>query len=341
VSVIRVRSHERIDYKRCPKKWYWKWRKGLVPKALSFGPLELGTWVHDAFAGWYGEGTTRNGILLDHFTMHAEMGMQLAQEEGCPDYLIEKAEELIGLGSAMMRAYTIEYGDDPAVYVLGAEIPLDFSIPIGDGTTAHHLLKPDLVYQDTQGDAWLMEHKTATTIRTGHLVIDDQARPYGVMAEAALRKAGILRQGQHVRGIMYNFIRKTLPDLRPRDAAGKALNKDGTVSRRQTAPMFLRHPVRLTRAAKAATLRRLQDEVIEIAVMGLMLRANQASDPRVVDRLGKTPHSSCERFCQYFPICVAEENGMDTRDMERLMYVRQNPYDYGATTDVPTSFEMG
>src|SRR5262249_32943090 len=58
-----IRSHERIDYKRCTKKWYWKWRKGLVPKAAQFGALELGTWMHDALAQWYGPGLQRRGRL--------------------------------------------------------------------------------------------------------------------------------------------------------------------------------------------------------------------------------------------------------------------------------------
>lgn len=337
MSVIRIRCHERIDYKRCQKKWFWKWRKGLVPKALSFGPLELGTWVHNALAPWYGRGTRRNGSLLCNFITEAASAIAQAQKAGAPDYLLEKAEQLAGLGAAMMSAYAAEYGNDPDVRVLGTEVPLDFSIPIGDATTAHHILKPDLVYQDVRGDAWLMEHKTAATIRTGHLVIDDQARTYGVMAEQALRKAGILRIGQRFRGIMYNFIRKALPDMRERDATGKALNKNGTVSARQTAPMFLRHPVRLTRTAKAVTLNRLRDEVITIATTTTIIRAM----PSAHTQLSKTPHSSCERFCQFFALCVAEENGTDTRDMERLMYVRQNPYDYGETTDDPSSFEMG
>lgn len=337
MRTIRVRSHERIEFKRCQKKWFWKWRKGLVPKAKAFGALELGTWKHDALAAWYGTGYARHPSLVDLFNDRANAALMEAQELGIPDYLLEQAEGIACLGAAMAGAYQKTYGNDPEVKVLAAEVPLEFSIDIGLPKPAIHLLKPDLVYEDKAGDAWLMEHKTAATIRTDHLVIDDQARPYGAMAERALRKAGILREGQQFRGIMYNFLRKGFPDLREVDASGKSLNKDGTVSKRQPQRMFLRYAVKMTDKAKAIALRRIQGEVRDIAQATLAL----VEDPRAHRYLTKTPHMSCPRFCQYFALCEAEEQGTDITEMERSLFVRQNPYDYGETTDIATSFEMG
>jgi len=335
-----IRSSERMTYKRCPKKWYWAWRMGLVPKRITFGALDLGTWVHDAFDGWYGKGLRRTDAPLhQHFSEIAEQAIGIASANGAPDYVLDKAHELAALGQAMTEAYQDHYGQDPDVNVIGAEIPLEFSLADENGLViAKHLLKPDLVFLDRQGDAWLMEHKTATQIVTEHLTIDDQARPYGAMAERALRKIGLLRKGSRFRGIMYNFLRKAFPDDRLTNDKGQALNKNGTVSKKQPAPLFKRHPVEMTRQAKVVTLQRLQAETILITGLTERLRDGRLQ----ADLLQKTPSKGCPRFCDYFAICQAEDGGADIRQMTRDMYQRRNPYTYdAATTEDVSTFEMG
>jgi len=337
--IALVRSHERMDYKRCPTKWYWKWRVGLVPVAKSFGALDLGTWVHYAFEHWYGMGYKRNGDLVEHFRIAVDAAIRNAVEAQAPPWAIEQAEELAALGEAMMIAYQRFYGADKSVYVLAVEIPLEFSIPdpVSGEVIAIHKLKPDMVYRDLQRDVWLMENKTAAQIRTEHLVIDDQARPYGAMAERALRKLGIIDPRAEFKGIMYNFIRKALPDEREMNKEGKYLNKNGTISKRQPTPLFLRYPVKLTRPAKVRTLERVRGETVLLTMLTESLR-NKRIDPR---DLPKTPHSSCSKTCQFFTMCVADEQGTDIRDMQKNMYVRQDPYDYEDSTDIPAGFEMG
>lgn len=336
-----VRSHERMDYKRCPTKWYWKWRLGLVPKAKSFGALDLGTWVHYALQLWYGLGYKRNGSLVEHFRAAVDAAISEAVKAQAPLWVIDQAEELAALGEAMMIAYEKFYGKDKSIYVLAVEIPLEFTISDLEGNVvAVHRLKPDMVYTDSRwgkGGVWLMENKTATQIRTEHLVIDDQARPYGAMAERALRQLDIIPKSAPWEGIMYNFIRKALPDEREMNAEGKYLNKNGTVSKRQPAAMFLRHPVKMPRLARVRALQRIRLETVEITAMTEAVRAKRINPAS----LGKTPHSSCAKTCQFFTMCVADEQGTDIRDMRNTMYVRQDPYIYEDTTDIPIGFEMG
>lgn len=333
-----IRRGERAAYYRCPKMWYWAWRKGLVPKTKQFGALDLGSWMHLALAEWYGRGYRRNGDLKAIFHAHAMNAISNAIEEGAPQYTIEKAEELLSLGEAMAEAYQVHYGSDPKVYVLTAEIPLEFTISGEDGEIiAIHKLKPDLVFVDSNRDVWLMEHKTAGSIRTEHLVIDNQARPYGAMAERSLTKLGYLKRGQQFKGILYNFLRKGLPDLRPTDAKGYALNKDGSVSKRQPAALFLRKPIVMSRKAKIITLRRLQQDAILLTMLTQSLKEGsiKAAD------IPKTPHYSCPKICPFFTLCVAEEEGTDIRHMERALYVRRDPYIYEEeTTDEFAGFEM-
>lgn len=330
-----VRSHERMTYKRCQKQWYWHWRKGLVPKAKRFGALDLGTWMHDGLADWYQEGTSRGGNLSELVYKHSAEAINQAVRDGAPEYEIEKAEELQTLAHCMAEAYQAHYGGDVKVRVISAELPLEFTFPGPEGLEVIHRLKPDLVYVDDNDDVWLMEHKTAASIRTEHLVIDDQARPYGAMAATALQRLGLLR-GRRFKGIMYNFLRKAVADERERNEQGQYLNKNGTVSRRQPPAYFMRYPVLLTAPARRVTLERIAQETAEIAYVTRRLRAGL--DP---DTLQKTPHRSCPKFCDYFTMCTMEENGAPIEDFMRSQYVRQNPYNYGDSTEEVATFEMG
>lgn len=334
-----VRSHERIDYKRCPKKWYYKWRLGLVPRAISFGALDLGSWMHLAFQDWYQAGRKRNGSLAALFADHAQAAIKAAGRNGAPDHAIDQADQLALLGEAMAGAYESHYGKDAETNVIAAELPLEFTIsdPVTREVIAIHRLKPDLVFADSSGDVWLMEHKTAAQIRTDHLSIDDQARPYGVMAERPLRKAGLIKRGSEFKGIVYNFLRKAFPDDRERNADGKALNKNGSVSKRQPAALFARRKVRLTDDAKRVALDRIYADTVVVTELTKSLRSKHL----LRETIPTTPHHSCPRFCQYFSLCELEEQGGDWRGLQRSAFVRRDPYDYGESTDEPNTFEMG
>lgn len=334
----RIRSHERIDYKRCPKKWYWKWRKGLTPKNKSFGATDLGTWMHEALAQRYTN--KRRASLYHWFNAIAGEALRQARINEVPEHLFADAQQLAQLGLAMAAAYDRHYGDDPDVHVIDAEIPLEIEITNPTGKViAVHKFKPDLLYADQNNDVWLMEHKTAKSISSlEHLVIDDQARAYVAMAELALREAGYLQRGQVFKGVMYNYLRKALPDEREKNAEGKYLNKNGTVSKSQPPPYFVRHPVTMTSSAKLIALRRLQRECSEITEYRRFI-IEGIEKP---EHISKTPHKSCPRFCDYFTMCVVEEQGGNIREMQRSMYVRQDPYAYDEeTADEPLTFEMG
>lgn len=341
-NLPQFRSHEGIDYKRCVKKWYWRWRKGYVPKRRQIGALDLGTWVHEALAKWYSpiRGGSRHDVSLeDLFTNIAESAIAWAATDGASQEELDKAEELFMLGKAVLSAYQEAYRDD-GFKTIAAEIPMEVEVHDADGKpVALYKLKPDLV-GFYRGGIWLFEHKTAAAVRTDHLAIDDQARPYGALAEMELRRLGLIGPRDKLKGVMYNFLRKGMPDERAINEKGQALNKNGTVSKRQSAPLFKRHPVLLSDKAKAATLRRKRLEVLEIIGMTRMLREGKLN-PRW---LSKTPHWSCPRQCDFFAICTLEEDGADTREMERDLYFRQNPYLYDEehdTTDDRPTFEMG
>jgi len=337
-----IRSGERADYKRCKKKWFWAWRMGLVLRAARFGPLELGTWVHAALADWYRNTALgrRRSSLSELLWSHAQRDIDAAIQAGAPEHVINEALEIQRLGMLMTSAYQQHYASDAKLAVVAVEIPLEFTISNGQGKViAVHKFKPDLVFMQQDG-VWLMEHKTASSIRTEHLVLDDQARPYGAMAERALRNLGLIESAQGFKGILYNFLRKAVPDTRPTNADGKYLNQNGSVSKSQPPPLFVRKPITLTAKQKVITLRRVQAETIEITGVARRLRSN----PQHAEWLQKTPHRSCPKTCDFFAMCVAEEEGTDITSMQEMMFFRRNHYLYEeehATTDEHIVFEMG
>lgn len=339
VDLPVITSSERADFKRCPKRWYWKWRMGLVPRMRTFGALDFGAWMHEGLAEWYQPGTKRNGQLADWFEIAAHHALNTAEENGqATDTALEAAEPLVALGIEMANAYQTHYRREK-IRIINTEIPLEFTFNHPNGLiVAAHKIKPDGLLQDENGDFWLFEHKTAKQIQTEHLVIDDQARPYGSMAEPALRKAGYLKRGARFRGILYNFLRKALPDQRPTNSKGQYLNKDlVTVSKRQPPPYFVRKKVTMTVAAKKITLSRVRDETLAITEMTLALRTGEIHP----DRLQKTQHRSCPKTCPFFDMCVAEEGGANIRDFHRRMFRREDPYLYhkDSTEDV-AGFEI-
>lgn len=339
---VLIRSHEIMNFKRCPKMWFWKWRMGLVPKEKSFGALDLGTWIHDAFAHWYsksGKRRTMAGLVwcFDHFALKALD----SAPANTPQHVLDKAHELYTLGRAMLTAYAEQYQGDKDWEIIGAEIPLEIEITDQYGqSVGTYRMKLDLVIRDrTTGKIWIIEHKTAKAIRVEHLSIDGQARPYGALAELAMKRAGILKPKETVEGILYNFLRKAMPDVRETNSEGLALNKDGSVSARQPSPLFKRHPVKLTTKAKRVALERIRLDVIEI--MGTRFMLHRAKDrEQMVSRISKTSHWSCPRFCEYFTMCELEEQGGDIRQLQRGMFIRRDPYQY-ETTDEVFGFEMG
>lgn len=333
-----IRSSERVDFKRCPKKWYWNWRRGLVPRKQMFGALDLGTWKHTALEWRY---TSEEKITLeDAFKRASSAAIAAAMTAQTLSQLEqEKLEKLQILGLGMARGYDRFYGDDPEIAEpIGAEIPLEFDIENEQGEViARHALKPDLLYRNQRDEVWLLENKTAAQITLEHLPIDDQARAYATMAEISLRRQGYLRRGEHVKGVMYNFLRKRMPDTREQNAQGLYLNKNGTVSKQQPTPIYVRHPVVLSNTSKLIALRHLQREAIAITRVTAALRSKEL-DP---GHLLKTPHKNCPKLCPFFAMCAVEEQGGDHRQMERNLYRRENPYTYQAeSTDVPVSFDL-
>lgn len=371
-EILHVRNSERGTLDRCPQQWWWGWREGLKPKETS-KPLWFGTGIHLALAEYYQPGKKRSKDMIDlwrEFTKEEAEYMRVHVGSIDEDMYVEARD----LGEQMLLGYMREYDGDKHWDVIATEQTFEVRIPWADtveGTDDRMTMQYREWLHATYGDYFLlngtfdgvyrdkedkriklMEHKTAASISVGHLPMDNQAGTYWMVAQTVGRSQGWLTQREGIKEITYNFLKKSLPDKRPRDQYGyvtnipkrehyiaalqdhlENINKPPTMaimqqmadergitvlgerSSRQPPPLFVRHPVKRTQAERRTQLRRLQEEVEYM----VLLRAGLIP-------VRKTPDRSHCGFCSFKDMCELHERGSDWETYRNAMYRTEDPY---------------
>jgi hypothetical protein len=294
---------------------------GLVPVDVPLDARWFGIGVHIALAQWYKPGKRRGSHPADTFEAwidEQEQEIRASYEDkGLEWYDEDKLVDARELGIAMLEAYVDEYGKDSKWHIIAIEEP--FSVKVERGGKALAIFKStwDGVFRDLRdGRIYLLENKTASQIDTAYLPLDDQAGVYWAVASAILRKRGILKDDQEIAGILYNFLRKSKPDPRPRNSGGAYLNQDGTVSKRQPSERFSREIVERSQSELHSQMMRLADEV---AVMEAMRTG--------VIPVTKNTTRDCARFCDFFDMCTLHERGGSSwKTIMKSDFVQVDPY---------------
>jgi PD-(D/E)XK nuclease superfamily len=311
-----VHTSTRTALKRCPWRWWMTYEEGYRPKFAQADALWLGIGVHEALAQWYLPGKRRGTHPAKYFAQWA--GDEIAYVKSWLDEQYEEAVWLDArdLGVAMLEGYIDRYGRDPQWQVIAVERP--FSVRITDKKRPVAIFRSrwDMVFRNLQDrKIYLGEHKTANQIVTEYLENDDQGGSYWAVAGSVLRAEGVLKDGEEIAGIIYNFLRKSMPDERPENAEGLKLNKDETVSKKQPAVRYLRHPVMRSRPEQHTQLQHIADEVA-------LMNAYRSG----ALNLTKTPTKDCVRCPLRIP-CVLHERGLPSfADEMKAHFVKGDPY---------------
>ena len=376
-EIPMLRTSERSTALQCPKKWEYAWHMGLEKRGTQATPLWFGTGIHIALAMWYcGPGNLRGPHPAETWLKFADQELYTVKIPGLTDQDEAVHVDAKALGVEMMEGYIKEYGKDEHMYVIQPEQTFSLDVPWPKGRyevfdflrreiLTRYVGTYDLVWRNLINDQiWLEEHKTAATIRIGHLTLDNQGGSYWATAGRALIKQGLIKKGEKLRGIEYNFMRKGLPDPRPRDAHGYATNKPikkhyfealgvcekkdpamkmkleqldahakeqgitvlGDRSKVQPAPLFLREPVHRTSKERNSQLRRIQDEALQIELWR-----------RGILKPSKNPTMFGCAFCQYFDLCELDERGGDTEEFIKMVFRKRDVYaDHRKSTDEET-----
>lgn len=361
-----LRTSERKTFKRCAWRWWQAYRMGLVnvgtPRSDA---LWFGTGVHIALAEWYKyPGLKRGPYPSETFADWAEgeiRWIKTRSSEHAPNsgesIVEEKLVPAKELGIKMLEGYVKEYGTDPQWSMIAREH--SGQIDVRDPNDVEKIL---VIYAFTydgvarnlaSGRIELKEHKTAQAISTDHLPLDDQAGSYWAIASKDLEASGLIKSGERISGIEYNFLRKALPDERPKDANGYATNKPikshyiaalkadgcadvtekwtlpkmaeeaarrhltvlGDISKVQPKPLFAREFVRRTAEQRAQQIRRIQDEAL------WMREVREGRLPLI-----KNPSFNCQWDCDFYDMCQLHEAGGDWQEYRAEVFAQADPY---------------
>lgn len=360
--MIELRTSERSTFHRCPQKWFWSVVEGLQPHREAT-PLWFGTAIHISLAEWYLKGTKRGPMPSETFLRVLDEGdrtvrIPTGNEEWEKEYV--EAREL---GRQMLDNYIRHYGTDPHKHYLATEQTGYIWLPSLDGKRKEikYWYTFDGVYRDLDdGQVYLDEHKSAKAISILHLPLDQQAGSYWAVAMGKLRRMGILKDGEVIAGIMYNFLRKAQADLRPRNPHGAYTNKPkkehyhaafeaagvpvalwsrrnledlaklayhegvtvyGEVSSLQPAPLFERHPV-----FRTPEERRSQLDLIRKDAWHINQARNNPEYP-IVKNVQSVGALACPQ-CPFYRMCELHEQGdmESVEEFKKAMYTVRDPY---------------
>lgn len=257
------------------------------------------------------------------------------------------------LGIAMMLGYEEAYGDDDHIEVIQPEQGFQVDVYDAAGNYLATLVGrfDAIIFNHRTQRYMIFEHKTGKSISFVRVnsKYGEQGLSYWWAAQHWLASEG--RTDYALDGVLYNWLRKALPDDRPRNAQGHYLNKPskaalvaradaeglpskGTVdvltdrltaagvdvallgepSKSQPPPLFDRQELLLTPDNLRTFERRLRNELYE------MDKVRQRKLPIL-----KTPGMACD-WCSFKDVCELHEMGGDWRDMIDMDFKPWDPY---------------
>lgn len=298
---------QRSSFKKCRWAWQWRYLRGVEPK-VSAPPLRFGSLIHKALEIYYPPGVKRGPHPAKTFRkvydaeLKEQMGFGFRDEDG-------KWEDARELGVLMLNGYVEQYGGDHEWEVIASEQEFEAQILNRHGAqiaTAVGVVDGIWKHRVTREYA-IVDHKAVAQIVTKHLNMDEQSGQYWTYGFSALVLNGIISDDIVLSHILFNFLRKQRPDERPKDpVTGQCLNQDGTISKQQPAPLFLRQKSYRDGADMEMMRHRTAQEAREI----LLVHKKKLS-------LLKSPSQFNCATCGVREICELHEVGQDWKAMAK------------------------
>lgn len=311
---VRLFSNSELQtFKRCRRKWWLGWHRGLRLAVESpVGPRAVGDRGHRALAQWYvPAGTPRTDPRDALERLITSDWSALVEHHGTvPPELEKKFVADADLERIMLAGYLewlAESGDDADLDVVAPEAVL--ARPLGvtptDGRELFFIGRLDArLVRRSDGSRQFMDHKFVAefTSPTRVLPLDEQMLGYHLLewenlAETEPRSVGAL----------YNMLRRVRR----------------TTSARP--PFYLRvfvghnvHELESYRLRANATVRLILEAE----------RALTARPDRHLEAAFPTPTRNCAWDCPFFAVCPLFDDGSRVEDMIKSYYVEGDPRDY-------------
>jgi hypothetical protein len=304
-----ISASMRSSFKNCRYQWSFRYMRKLEPKVAAT-PLRFGTLIHKALELYYCPGVKRGPRPAETFEREYALELETARSMGFRDEN-DVWHDAANLGVEMLEHYVDTYGKDDEWEVLATEAPFTQPIldPVSGKVIGYYVGVLDNVLRHRGNQQiWIRDHKSAKSIDTSYLAMDDQSSGYWTYGVDWLYEQGVLKPGQQLMGIDFNFLRKAVRDERPKNELGQYLNKDGSVSKVQPSEFFKRQPSFRGEHERQLTRARCAAEIAEIQ----MVKAGQLA-------LLKRPDKMSCKWCDVRDICELHETGADWEEMMRLI----------------------
>jgi len=203
-TFMEIHTSSRNCFRRCRRKWYLRDVERLQPVGATSFPLWFGTGFHWALENLHGD------LLFDDpkeaFTVYYNA---FDEKELPPD-----AEESVDLAFGMLDHYLNYWlkrrgGEYKTLYVDGeAQTEVDFTLTLPAlseelGIEIIYKGTFDRVVEDSDGNIWIEDYKTASSIDTSKLETDPQISMYKWAAESWY--------GMPIEGVLYTQFKKKVP----------------------------------------------------------------------------------------------------------------------------------
>lgn len=352
-----------------PQQWYWQYKLGLVKRSQTGGALWFGTGIHLALEKWYVPGRKRGVEPQETWKEFVGERIEYMKAQVVSGELAAVGNEWVDaleLGDKILANYRKVYGDDEEWEVISPEQTAQILIP-KRGTKdpiVKYVMTFDAVMRNLEtGRIWLWDHKTAASIQTSHLPLDDQAGSYYALAKPTLVPQGLMKPGENLKGILYNFLMKSPPDERPENADGYKLNSP---AKKHYVEALIAHYTSMELEGSDVTdpkywgKKTIADlEVVanqnRIVVEGEVSKTQppprfhrepvprtRSEQKKQVERIAdeaeimqavsrgdlpiiKNPTKECS-FCQFRDMCELDEKGGDVEEYMDEVFVVQDPY---------------
>lgn len=134
-------------FARCPRKYYWRYVRDLVPQHYNPAPLNFGTAIHEALRVWYEEGDMEKAIKVFHAIWEDRFGDNKRTHEK---------------GEKLLRSYADEYPSEQFKIIGEPETGWTVDI-LGEDYVGRF----DLVVK-WGSDYYVFDHKTASRMGSSY-----------------------------------------------------------------------------------------------------------------------------------------------------------------------------
>lgn len=304
--------------KRCKRKWWLGWYRGLTPRNENLLDVRsTGTRVHRALQAWYvpdGETPTDprdalERVLVEDWTKIKTAAEARGHDEFVINDLAAKFEKSASLERAMVGGYMewlVESGADSQLKIVGAEQSIrvhlyDHVRTDGQVTPVYAMGLLDVqAYRTSDGAKLFMDHKTVGSLKDPVLMLpqNEQMLHYHLLQWLSTPDAE-----ERCDGALYNMLRRV-----KRTATAKP-------------PFYDRYEVRHNDQELETYRRRLIAETRDI--MHMVEQLDAGADP--MDVAYPTPTKNCTWDCDFFSICTMFDDGSHVEAAVNSLYHQVDP----------------